>query len=250
MNLVTQNYSESISPIKSPPTSSSHAGFPTIIVAIMGILATGFLLVSYYIFVIKCCLNWHTIDLLRQFSYSGRRRVEDPLTIYSPAVENHGLDESVIRSIPIFQYKKREGKNAIILGEKTRCSCECVVCLNDFQDNEKLRKIPNCGHVFHIDCIDVWLQNNANCPLCRTSISSAITTMLRQDQYPYFDNFTGRDEDYVIIEIAENNTIPANPTLSGHFLISPTSRQIDPKISRKKTKKFSHVSSMGMSALT
>ncbi|KAJ8543512.1 hypothetical protein K7X08_006035 [Anisodus acutangulus] len=204
---------ESVSPMKSPPSYSSHTGFPIIVIAIISILATGFLLVSYYIFVIKCCLNWHRIDLLSQFSFSRRRHVQDPLTFYSPAVENRGLDESVIRSIPIFQYKKREGKDAI--SEKKTSSCECAVCLNDFQDNEKLRIIPSCAHIFHIDCIDVWLQNNANCPLCRTSISSnkfpfdhqiiAPISSTPQD-FPN-DNFTG-------IEIAEN-------------------------------KRFSHVSSMG-----
>ncbi|KAL3365853.1 hypothetical protein AABB24_010797 [Solanum stoloniferum] len=196
---------ESLSPMRSPPGSSSHAGFPIIVIAIIGIVATGLLLVSYYIFVIKCCLNWHRIDLLRRFSFSRRQStVVDPSTVYSPALENRGLEESVIRSIPIFQYKKREGKDAII-EERTRSSSECAVCLNDFQDNEKLRIIPSCAHIFHIDCIDVWLQKNANCPLCRTNISST------KIPYPN-DNITGRDEDYVVIEIAENN-----PTLiSGH----------------------------------
>lgn len=174
-----------------PPGSSSHAGFPIVVIAIIGIVATGLLLVSYYIFVIKCCLNWHRIDLLRRFSFSRRQSVVDRSTVYSPVLENRGLEESVIQSIPIFQYKKGEGKDAII-EERTRSSCECAVCLNDFQDNEKLRIIPSCAHIFHIDCIDVWLQKNANCPLCRTNIS---LTKIPCD---------------VVIEIAENN-----PTLSG-----------------------------------
>ncbi|MCD9646655.1 hypothetical protein HAX54_036681 [Datura stramonium] len=229
---------ESVSPMRSPPDSSSHAGFPIIVVAIIGILATGLLLVSYYIFVIKCCLNWHRIDLLRRFSFSRRQgHVQDPLTVYSPAVENRGLDESVIRSIPIFPYKKREGKDAIFgVGEKTTTSCECAVCLNDFQDNEKIRIIPSCAHIFHIDCIDVWLQNNANCPLCRTSISLNKFPISSTPQDFPNDNFSGRDEDYVVIEIAENS-----PTLSGHS----SSRKIVSQLSTEKTKRFSHISSMG-----
>lgn len=110
---------ESVSPMRSPPGSSSHAGFPIIVIAVIGILATCFLLVSYYFFAINCCLNWHRIDLLRRFSFSRRQGVQEPLTVYYPAVGNRGLDESVIRSIPIFQYKKREGKDAILgLGRK------------------------------------------------------------------------------------------------------------------------------------
>ncbi|XP_071940604.1 RING-H2 finger protein ATL16-like [Coffea arabica] len=273
MDQLSQKYSlhdssQTLPPMITPPSSllgstlhSSHSGFPIIAVAIIGILATGFLLVGYYIFVIKCCLNWHRIDLLRRFSFSRRRQVEDPLMANSPAVENRGLDEAAIRSIPIFQYKKfltRKGEP----GE--RSFCECAVCLNEFQEEEKLRVIPNCAHVFHIDCIDVWLQNNANCPLCRTSISVTTRFPLEQIMAPisfsprdptrYRDNFTGRDEDYVVIEIGEQNRSDQSllraqerlnsGELSEHFSFSPTKLQ-EQKVSQKKKKKFNHVSSMG-----
>nr|XP_016432385.1 PREDICTED: RING-H2 finger protein ATL16-like [Nicotiana tabacum] len=214
---------ESISPMKSPPInlhSSSHSSFPIIAIAIIGIFAIIFLLVIYYVFVIKCCLNWQRVDLLRPFSFSRSRNIEDPLTVYSQAVENEGLNESVIRSIPVFQYKKRE--------ENTTTSCECVVCLNEFQEDEMLRVIPNCGHVFHIDCIDIWLQNNANCPLCRISISlSKNTTNSQLDQI-----ITPKDQDYVVIEI-------------GDLSISPSTRKIEPNVPKTKVKKLNHVSSMG-----
>ncbi|XP_049387762.1 RING-H2 finger protein ATL16-like [Solanum stenotomum] len=264
MDLMRLKYFESFAHMKNPPisppifgspihSSSNHAGFPIIAVAIIGILATGILLVSYYIFVIKCCLNWHRIDLLRRFSISRNRRVEDPLMIYSPAVENRGLDESVIRSIPVFKYKKRE--------ENSRIHSECAVCLNEFQENEKLRVIPNCAHIFHIDCIDVWLQNNANCPLCRNSISSCTTINTKLLLYPLdpiiapsstpyqdpnLENF--RDEDYVVIEISNNNQERLMNTgeITGHFSISPSPRKTEQqKVSSRKCKKFRHVTSMG-----
>lgn len=263
-----------LSPTKSPQTPllgsnphTSHTSFPIIAVAIIGILATAFLLVSYYIFVIKCCLNWHRINLLRRFSFSRRRRVDDtPAVLYSPAAENRGLNETAIRSIPVFKFKKVVNEESEVVDAKK--SCECAVCLNEFQEEEKLRVIPNCGHVFHIDCIDVWLQNNANCPLCRTSISAIrpdhhhnihfpldqviLAQSPIQDPNPQSDDsFTGRDEDYVVIEIGQNQDQFSHPLLpripettsSNELLtiISPSPR----KISRKKSKKFSHVSSMG-----
>uniref|UniRef100_A0A5B7BFL3 RING-type E3 ubiquitin transferase n=1 Tax=Davidia involucrata TaxID=16924 RepID=A0A5B7BFL3_DAVIN len=269
MDLSIKNYyvhgSHTLSPIKSPPNSifssplhSSNTSFPIIAIAIIGILATAFLLVSYYIFVIKCCLNWHRIDLLRRFSFSRSRHREDPLMAYSPAVEHRGLDESVIRSIPIFQFRKGERQQ---IGE--RSFCECAVCLNEFQEEEKLRIIPNCSHVFHIDCIDVWLQNNANCPLCRTSISTTTRfafdqtiapSSSPQDPNPYTDNFIGRDEDYVVIELGERNNADQSflgvqerlnsGELSAHS-ISPSPRKLEQKIVQKKAKKFNHISSMG-----
>ncbi|KAK4482452.1 hypothetical protein RD792_009609 [Penstemon davidsonii] len=243
--------SDALSPtsllINNSPLHSSQTSFPIIAVAIIGILATAFLLVSYYIFVIKCCLNWHRIDLLPRFSFSRTRRVQDPLMVHSPVViENRGLDEASIRSLPILKFKKSTSNV-----EKERKSC--AVCLNEFQGEEKLRIIPNCGHVFHIDCIDVWLFNNANCPLCRTSVSatrpeirfSLDPDLSLQDPNLCDDDFTGRDdEDYVVIEIGleVGNT---GSSLGSNEFLSISQTKWDHKITRKKMKKLNHVCSMG-----
>ncbi|XP_057771335.1 RING-H2 finger protein ATL16-like [Salvia miltiorrhiza] len=258
-----------LSPAKAPPASlfassahTSHASFPIIAVAVIGILATAILLVSYYIFVIKCCLNWHRIDLLRRFSFSRRRAAEEhPLAAaaYSPPLENRGLTEAAIRSIPIFKFGSETSDDSDDAKSQSQ-SRDCAVCLNEFQRGEKLRAIPNCSHVFHIDCIDIWLQNNANCPLCRTSISAARPeTLLPMDRVflgpgpAGADRFTGRDEDYVVIEIGSEPRNPSSPPgihergASSNELPSPRRKCPDSSSSakRKKMKKLSHVSSMG-----
>ncbi|CAK9318740.1 unnamed protein product [Citrullus colocynthis] len=179
-----------------PPNlpNPSHSSFPIIAIAIIGILATAFLLLSYYIFVINCCLNWHRIDLLRRLSPSSTRPLPSP-TAYSPALETRGLDESVIRSIPLLQYKKSTAK------EET--SSECAVCLSEFEEDETVRIIPICSHLFHIDCIDIWLQNNPNCPLCRTSISSSALfhRFPPPNSSPEDPIGGGGERDFVVIEL-------------------------------------------------
>jgi hypothetical protein len=47
---------------------------------------------------------------------------------------------------------------------------ECAVCLSDFEEEDDLRLLPGCKHVFHQDCIDVWFQSHSTCPLCRASL--------------------------------------------------------------------------------
>jgi hypothetical protein len=42
----------------------------------------------------------------------------------------------------------------------------CSICLAEVRAEECTRKLP-CGHVFHLECIDTWLQQCATCPLCR-----------------------------------------------------------------------------------
>jgi len=45
----------------------------------------------------------------------------------------------------------------------------CAVCLSDCCAGDHLRKLP-CGHKFHVDCCDQWLQRNKRCPLCMRAI--------------------------------------------------------------------------------
>ncbi|CAA0817203.1 E3 ubiquitin-protein ligase RHA2A [Striga hermonthica] len=54
-----------------------------------------------------------------------------------------------------------------------RVGSDCVVCLNQICEGDHVRSLP-CGHVFHKDCLDGWLnQMNLNCPLCRAPLVPA-----------------------------------------------------------------------------
>ena len=33
-----------------------------------------------------------------------------------------------------------------------------------------IRKIKKCNHKFHMQCVDIWLENKITCPTCRTDI--------------------------------------------------------------------------------
>uniref|UniRef100_A0A671MNE4 RING-type domain-containing protein n=1 Tax=Sinocyclocheilus anshuiensis TaxID=1608454 RepID=A0A671MNE4_9TELE len=44
---------------------------------------------------------------------------------------------------------------------------ECVVCLENFETDCLVMGLP-CGHVFHQQCIVVWLAGGRHCcPVCR-----------------------------------------------------------------------------------
>mgnify|MGYP001166723081 CR=1 FL=1 len=58
--------------------------------------------------------------------------------------------------------------NTIILCEQLSDNI-CSVCLDEFKDGDTIKKL-NCNHIFHKDCLEPWLNNNRNCPLCRQNI--------------------------------------------------------------------------------
>ncbi|XP_057781880.1 RING-H2 finger protein ATL57-like [Salvia miltiorrhiza] len=59
-------------------------------------------------------------------------------------------------SLPVVAYRKQQMTE------------ECAICLSEFEEGETIKLIPYCGHVFHAECLDTWLQLHVTCPLCRS----------------------------------------------------------------------------------
>ncbi|CAN4118715.1 unnamed protein product [Withania somnifera] len=74
-----------------------------------------------------------------------------------------GIDEATLLSYPKLLYSQ-----AKINYKDDSCTC-CSICLADYRDNDMLRLLQDCGHLFHLKCVDPWLMLNPSCPVCRTS---------------------------------------------------------------------------------
>ncbi|KAK9715943.1 hypothetical protein RND81_06G200300 [Saponaria officinalis] len=82
-----------------------------------------------------------------------------------------GIDEETLKSYPKCLYseleKSKKEENGGNKGPSTQNSC--TVCLGEYKGSEMVRELGECGHVFHVECVDSWLRLNPTCPLCRTS---------------------------------------------------------------------------------
>ncbi|CAA7403337.1 unnamed protein product [Spirodela intermedia] len=163
----TQTPAISYPPPPQPPILPDTS-FPILVVSVLGILTTAMLLVSYYVIVVKCCLNWRRSDEIGRLSDLRTRQLLWRHDELSAACERRGLEEMMIRAIPIVRFGKPCTGTG---GEKEGLLRDCAVCLSEFQDGEVLRRLPACSHHFHIDCIDIWLQSSVNCPVCRSEIT-------------------------------------------------------------------------------
>ncbi|KAI7980722.1 RING-H2 finger protein ATL51 [Camellia lanceoleosa] len=141
------------------PVDDSATNFSPLIIAVIGILASAFLLVTYYTIISKYCSRRRNQN--RQNSVTQIETNHNQANQNTWQVTSTGLDESLIKSIAVFKYNKEDG-----LVEGT----DCAVCLSEFQENERLRLLPKCSHAFHLPCIDVWLKSHSNCPLCRANV--------------------------------------------------------------------------------
>ncbi len=73
----------------------------------------------------------------------------------------------------------------------------CAICLENFDSLSDVKQLPICHHVFHTNCLTEWLLRHANCPMCRTRISSnqffqIFEQQISSDtpQLPHFDSNT------------------------------------------------------------
>ncbi|KAG6571657.1 E3 ubiquitin-protein ligase, partial [Cucurbita argyrosperma subsp. sororia] len=146
------------------PDDDSSPNFSPLVIAIIGILASAFLLLSYYTIISKYCGN--TNRLFGTGNHDPNEEFEDNHnpTLHEPwHVATNGLDEAMVKSITVCKYKRGDG---LVEGS------DCSVCLSEFQEDDSLRLLPKCSHAFHLQCIDTWLKSHSNCPLCRANIVS------------------------------------------------------------------------------
>jgi len=57
---------------------------------------------------------------------------------------------------------------AVSLSELEEYNEQCLFCYDEMLH---ARKLP-CGHMFHMECLQIWLQQEASCPKCRHPLAS------------------------------------------------------------------------------
>ena len=69
---------------------------------------------------------------------------------------NKGLTKDKIKKIPVKPFRKALFDDNL----------DCIICMEKFEENELVKQLL-CGHVFHSDCIDKWLEKEKKCPFCK-----------------------------------------------------------------------------------
>ncbi|KHN02947.1 RING-H2 finger protein ATL2 [Glycine soja] len=125
------------------------------------------IVVLFIVIVIMLCLHvyvrWRLVNARRR---QHLRRSNRPRFVFymDPAARialtRRGLHPSVISTLPVFTFSAANNPT------------ECAVCLSEFENGETGRVLPKCNHSFHTECIDVWFQSHATCPLCRETVEA------------------------------------------------------------------------------
>ncbi|KAL3527314.1 hypothetical protein ACH5RR_011970 [Cinchona calisaya] len=80
---------------------------------------------------------------------------------------NKGLKKKILQSLPKYTY------DSSAAGKGTAVTADCAICLAEYVDADEIRVLPQCGHGFHVHCIDTWLGSHSSCPSCRQILIAA-----------------------------------------------------------------------------
>lgn len=130
-----QRESSSSSSVSAPHSPSLDSDFLVILAALLCALICVLGLVA----VARCAC-------LRRFSSSA-----------PPPRANKGIKKKTLRSLP----------KLTITPESAATYPDCAICLTDLIGGDEIRLLPQCGHGFHVSCIDKWLESHSSCPSCR-----------------------------------------------------------------------------------
>ncbi|KAK7374345.1 hypothetical protein VNO80_07775 [Phaseolus coccineus] len=139
-----------------PPMNSNNPG--------LDIFTKIFLLLLFLSLFIRVCYVYMTL----QRDQGGNDNISDSIASMIHNDQNNnltGLPFNVVKSYHTFPYGKTNSVATMCNHDTT-----CAICIEDYEESEMLRMMPQCRHYFHRDCVDAWLKVNATCPVCRNPL--------------------------------------------------------------------------------
>lgn len=117
-----------------------------------------------------------------------------------------GLHPAVVEAFPLIPYK------SINRLKNVKARHGCAVCLSEFENQDMLRMLPGCCHVFHPDCIGAWLVSNITCPICRSDLSDPIVLtsdhcMIGEEKEPVVTEMKELENDERLLRRASSMTV-------------------------------------------
>ncbi|OIV96985.1 hypothetical protein TanjilG_31876 [Lupinus angustifolius] len=148
----------SLKPLNSvnPPTSTNihnsteSSNFDANVVMVLSVLLCALICSLGLNTIIRCalkCSNLVANDLSTTNTYTPT------------VVANTGIKKKALKTFTTVTYSAELNLPSL--------DSECVICLSEFINGDKVRILPKCNHGFHVRCIDKWLSSHSSCPKCR-----------------------------------------------------------------------------------
>uniref|UniRef100_A0A2P2JY85 Uncharacterized protein MANES_05G126000 n=1 Tax=Rhizophora mucronata TaxID=61149 RepID=A0A2P2JY85_RHIMU len=178
-------------------TSETPTTIDSDFVVILAALLCALICVLGLIAVARCA--W-----LRRLSSGAVSR--SPTLPSASSASTRGLKKKILRSLPKETFSEDWGAKL----------SDCAICLAEFAPGDEIRVLPQCGHGFHVNCIDTWLGSHSSCPSCRQIL--VVARCHKCGGLPESSSSRGADTEARLKELEDDNRQRNNSNNSNSFL--------------------------------
>ena len=79
------------------------------------------------------------------------------------------MENTVGNANPGLNPKERQRLKTKKFSKDNQNETSCPICQGEYEEDDDVKELP-CGHEFHSICIDQWLNNHKQCPICKQVI--------------------------------------------------------------------------------
>ncbi|GKU95767.1 hypothetical protein SLEP1_g9088 [Rubroshorea leprosula] len=218
-----------------PPPSSTPIFSPPLTIVLIVVILVCFFIGFFSVYFCKSVMT----KVLNRLHIS-RSPAGAPVATTAASIDS-GLDPALVQSFPTFKY------STVKDFRREKYGLECSICLVEFGDDDMLRLLTVCYHVFHQECIDLWLGSHKTCPVCRSDLELPEKPLEKSPMLAHSNSLhelgesNASPQDAISIEIKEHKGEGSAPEASADAR--------EKKAKREKLERFSRSHSTGHSIL-
>ncbi len=109
---------------------------------------------------------------------------------------------------------------------------DCMICLDQFKYEDSIKMLM-CLHIFHPKCIMEWLDNKAQCPICKFEVESKkdMLLTLKTGQVISYNTLLQKNSKITTTTTNSECNLSVSSLVSGLKL----NRDLDPVIRKRKS---------------
>lgn len=101
-------------------------------------------------------------NFLDQIDEEPRNEVQ----VVNPSSRNN----QVYESCDVFLFKS----SWRFFSSDDRIQEQCIICFKKFEDNDLVKRFACQRHIFHVACINIWVDEHNTCPICKYKLSNGL----------------------------------------------------------------------------
>ncbi|XP_050100586.1 uncharacterized protein LOC126581151 isoform X2 [Anopheles aquasalis] len=105
--------------------------------------------------------------LISRHCFPSQRRYDEELELRGQFCSDY--ETELVRFLAIFLQPSTVGIYSdcddVPLSAQNTEALDCPICFEKMDENHL--RLLSCSHQFHTECIDRWLENSSDCPICR-----------------------------------------------------------------------------------